>query len=205
MKQKATFRKTDDIEAGKQYLLVAKYETEDGATNTVIGKPITGNYGYINVEEVEDNNGVIRAMEDMAYTINASATSGSDFTIMQSDGRYLYQKGTYNSFNVSATPEEGQFWQFDPQNGGYECVVFNTSVEKYIQFSITHNSFGSYSAEQENAVLPMLYVMSDDESTAISEISAAKAEGAIYNMAGQRVAGAQKGIYIQGGKKYVVK
>lgn len=43
--------------------------------------------------------------------------------------------------------------------------------------------------------------------TAISDITADKAEGngAIYNLAGQRVEKMQKGINIINGKKYVVK
>lgn len=39
----------------------------------------------------------------------------------------------------------------------------------------------------------------------ISEVKAQKADNAIYNLAGQRVEKALKGLYIQNGKKYVVK
>ena len=42
--------------------------------------------------------------------------------------------------------------------------------------------------------------------TGISEIQAEKAQGAaIFNLAGQQVSKAQKGIYIQNGKKYIAK
>lgn len=46
----------------------------------------------------------------------------------------------------------------------------------------------------------------DDETTGISSLTpASKSEGSIYNLNGQRVQKAQKGLYIQGGKKFVVK
>ena len=46
----------------------------------------------------------------------------------------------------------------------------------------------------------------DGIETAISEINGAAAEnGAIYNLAGQRVNKAQKGVFIVNGKKVIVK
>ena len=39
--------------------------------------------------------------------------------------------------------------------------------------------------------------------TAVSELKAAETDGVIYNLNGVRVAKAQKGIYIQNGKKIV--
>ena len=46
----------------------------------------------------------------------------------------------------------------------------------------------------------------EDETTAIESINAAEAaEGEIYNLQGVRVNGAQKGIYIKNGKKFIVK
>ena len=46
----------------------------------------------------------------------------------------------------------------------------------------------------------------EDETTAIKSIESTKAEnGAIYNLQGVRVNAAKKGLYIQNGKKYIVK
>ena len=46
----------------------------------------------------------------------------------------------------------------------------------------------------------------NDEATAISEVSTSRTcAAAIYNVAGQRVVSAQKGLYIQNGKKFIVK
>ena len=46
----------------------------------------------------------------------------------------------------------------------------------------------------------------DDETTGISSLTtSSKSEGSIYNLNGQRVQKAKKGLYIQNGKKFVVK
>ncbi|MBO6013370.1 MAG: hypothetical protein J6P82_07625 [Bacteroidales bacterium] len=44
-----------------------------------------------------------------------------------------------------------------------------------------------------------------DEVTGIEEIASANAEGRAFNLAGQRVANPTKGLYIQNGKKVLVK
>lgn len=44
-----------------------------------------------------------------------------------------------------------------------------------------------------------------DRATAIQNVEVTKQNGAIYNLAGQRVSKATRGIYIQNGKKFVVK
>ena len=49
------------------------------------------------------------------------------------------------------------------------------------------------------------FIAIDGEATAIKTIETAKADGAIYNLAGQQVKKAQKGIYVINGKKAIVK
>ena len=48
-----------------------------------------------------------------------------------------------------------------------------------------------------------LTVKFNNETTAISNVAAEQANGAIYNLAGQRVATAKKGLYIENGKKVI--
>ena len=50
-----------------------------------------------------------------------------------------------------------------------------------------------------------LSVVFADEATAVKSISAAKENGEVYNLAGQRVAAPQKGLYIVNGRKVIVK
>ena len=104
------------------------------------------NYGYLNVAEKVAAN---------AFTF--TFTEGQGYTICGSDGRYLYQKGTYNNFNVSAEPTEGQYWAIIPQADGTVKIV-NRLVNKWWQFESSYGTFGSYAESKSGAELPKLIV-----------------------------------------------
>lgn len=95
--------------------------------------PISGNYGYIKVE-------------DAGYIDNAfkfTAVEGG-YTIQDATGKYYYQTGTYNSFNVAAEmPAEGAVWTIAKNDDG-SYVITNVSVNKSIQYDTEYNSYGSY-------------------------------------------------------------
>lgn len=139
---KSQYKKVTSITSGKQYLLVA-----DGKA----AKVNTGTYGYLNVDDVTDNNGIIEAADDNAFTIT-SATGG--YTIQMSNGNYLYQTGTYNSFNFSSTAVEGSVFTITFEANG-SAKITNVSVNKYLQYSSQYTSYGSYSTE--TGTMPTLY------------------------------------------------
>ena len=70
-----------------------------------------------------------------------------------------------------------------------------------MQYSLQFKSFGSYPDEQ--GIMPYLYVKADNSGIAI--VTSEKQNTPLYNIAGQRISKATKGIYIQNGKKYIVK
>ena len=138
----AKFKKATTITSGKQYLIVASGKA------AVLN---TANYGYLQVVDVTDNGGVIEMDEANAYTI--TSTSGG-YNIQMSDGRYLYQTGTYNSYNFSATAEDGSVFTVEAQSDGtfkITCVAVN----KFMQYSAEYSSYGSYS--DSRGELPALY------------------------------------------------
>lgn len=137
-----TFKAVTTITSGKTYAIVA-----DGKA----AKVNTGNYGYLSVVDVTDTNGTISAPADCAYTI--TAVDGG-YTIAQSDGRYLYQTGTFNSFNFDASAVEGSTWTITPDSDG-KMVITNVSVNKSIQFDTQYTSYGSY--PDVRGVYPTLY------------------------------------------------
>ena len=141
------FQKVAAVTSGKQYLIVAN----DGSKLRA-AKPITGTYGYPTVDEVTDVNDIITvAKMDNAFTF----TSESDgYTIKQSDNRYWYLKGTYTSFNVDAAPTEGQYFTVAKNDDG-TFKVTNIAMSKYLQYSVSHTSYGCYADEQ--GVMPFLY------------------------------------------------
>lgn len=102
-------------------------------SGTNYATPLTSNYGYIKVETA-------------GYVDNAfkfTAVNGG-YTIQDATGKYYYQTGTYNSFNVAAEmPAEGAVWTIAKNDDG-SYVITNVSVNKSIQYDTEYNSYGSY-------------------------------------------------------------
>ena len=105
------------------------------------------NYGYVNVAEKAASN---------AFTF--AFAEGKGYTICDSNGRYYYQKGDYNSFNLSKEPTEGQYWTITPMADG-TVKITNCSVGKWWQYSTNFKSFGSYAEPQDASELPKLVVV----------------------------------------------
>ncbi|MDE5839769.1 MAG: hypothetical protein K2H49_02500 [Muribaculaceae bacterium] len=133
-------------------------------------------YGYLNPANVEITDDIIEQNGDAnAFTFASSATIGGgeytlgedEFLIIDSRKRYLYMTGTYNSFNVSESPNiidgainpEYIFTAKQLLDGTWK--ITNKAMEKYFQFSKKHNSWGAYQTEQAEAVMPTLYVITE--------------------------------------------
>ena len=150
--QDAKVEVDDSFEAGK-YWIVA---------NGKYAMPLTGDYGYLQV----DNAGYT----DNVYTL-AKVENG--YTIQQTDGKYLYLSGTYNSFNVSTTaPTEGHIWTI-AQNDDGSYKILNVLKSKYIQLDSQYGTYGAY--DTEKGIMPNL-VPADDatERPVFSVTSASK-------------------------------
>lgn len=124
------YKKAQTVESGKSYVL---------AVGTKIATAISGNYGYIQVEDATVENGDIVAKGTNAFVFT-SVDGG--YTIRQSDDKYLFMKGTYNSFNVAADVTAGHVWTVAFENG--EAVITNNEMNKSIQFDSDYNSYGAY-------------------------------------------------------------
>lgn len=145
------FQKATTITSGKRYLIVV-----DNGGELNVAEAITSNYGYLQVTVPAATDGAGNLyMEnlDNAFTITSS-TDGSGYTIQQNDGRYVYQTGTFDSFNAGDEAGDNAVWTIKPQADG-TFLITNTSVNKYVQYDSKYNSFGSYA--DERGTLPMLY------------------------------------------------
>ena len=123
----------------------------DGNVATPLAEDKT--YGYL---------GVVDAVDNASTAANAfTFTHSGDglYTIQDSFGRYVYQTGTYNSFNVSAElgEDNGYYWTLSMSDEAY--VIMNYGVSKFIQYDASYNSYGSY--PDARAVLPTL-VLADN-------------------------------------------
>lgn len=153
--EKIQFTKVNTVTSGKAYILVAEGK---------MAKALASNktYGYLYVDDVTDNNGVIElSSDDNIFIFEEDPAAG--WTIKQKDGRYLYMSGTYNSFNIAAAPNSGQYWTVESIASEGTFKITNTEMNKYIQYSSQYTSYGSY--DSENGSLPALYEMSGDPTT----------------------------------------
>ncbi len=131
---------------GGTFFLVA--DGSNGAATLATDK----NYGYLPLVEMAVTDGTVTASEANAFTFIPAA---GGYYIKDVYGRYLYQKGTYNTFNVSTTlPESGAVWTVDIASNG-QATITNTEVGKWIQFDGNYSSWGSYPDAQGS--LPVLY------------------------------------------------
>ena len=141
------FKRVDGISSGGYYLLAAE---------GLVGTPITSDYGYIQVAEGDtDGDGIITQKGlDNAYIIESTA---SGYTIKQaSDGRYLYMKDSYDSFNLSSSETTGCYWTITAQDGS-TFKIYNKARSKFVQYSTKHTSYGCYSSMKSYGVMPQLY------------------------------------------------
>ena len=193
------------VTPGKKYLLVAEgvlnYGTEEQLNVSVAATPVSGDYGYLYTSKVSATNGYITTIGTDAFTINE--TEGG-YTLQDSNGKYLYMSGTYNSFNVATElPEEGGIWTIEFNNDSMGTMTIkNTAMNKWIQYSTQYSSFGAYPNTQNNSLLPRLYeegatAMEDPltgvEDTMIDE----NAPVEYYNLQGVKVAHPENGIFIK--------
>ena len=139
------FTKVTSIESGKAYLIVA-------GTKAAVPVGSDKNYGYLNVIDVTDNGGVINA--DAANAFVFTAVNGG-YTIRQSDGRYLYMTGTYNSCNLDKNPSSGHIWDVEARSDG-TMLITNVEMDKTLQYDSNYSSYGVY--PDTRGAFPALYV-----------------------------------------------
>ena len=130
------------IEDGKYWIVASEK----------VAKPLSGNYGWIYVDDVWTSATNYSSVESNAFTF--TAVDGG-YTIQDAAGKYYYMKDTYNNFNVDASTQSdnSHIWDITiDEDGAY--IITNTVKDKYIQYSVPNKSFGSYSDAQ--GVLPIL-------------------------------------------------
>ena len=147
--QPTSYKKAATVIGGKSYLIVIQ---DEDTYRAAIPIAADDNYGYLSAAAVTVENDIIPDFSsDYSFVIEGTA---GNYTICQTDGRYLYQNEDYNSFNADASPVSGQYWTIEPQQDG-TMKITNNAVSKYIQYSLQYNSYGSYADEQ--GIRPYLF------------------------------------------------
>lgn len=141
--------------AGK-YLFVANVGGVDYAA-TPLGADKS--YGYLGRTEVTIAADQIAANDTtnaLAWTV---AAMDGGYSICGADGRFIYMKGTYNSFNLSnEVGAEGYAYTFTPNEDGTFAIV-NATMNKSLQLDTQYNTWGAY--PDIRGAVPAVYVLND--------------------------------------------
>ncbi|MBR6827295.1 MAG: hypothetical protein IKM76_03945 [Prevotella sp.] len=90
-------------------------------------------------------------------------------------------------------------------NGTQYVLMMNGSNAQFTKATSGSIAAGKAYLEKAESESRILNVVFAGEATGIKAIETAKADGNVYNMAGQRVAAPQKGLFIMNGKKVIIK
>ncbi len=144
-----TYTLATSVTSGKKYAIVS---------GTNVAKPCssTATYGYLYVDNAAIDNNAFTGVDTYGFTI--TAVDGG-YTIQDTYNRYLYQTGTYNSFNFSASRTDGDVWTIVANADG-TFKITNVAMGKYIQYSASYTSFGSYA--DATGDMPQLYLSDED-------------------------------------------
>lgn len=118
-----------------------------------VALPVSSTYGYLYTTKAnKSEDGKLTSTADNIFKF--TAVEGG-FTIQDAAGKYYYMKGTYDSFNVDASPVDGSVWTVQ-QTGDITFKIKNASNGKVMMLDPAYNSAGAYSSERANAVYPNL-------------------------------------------------
>lgn len=193
-----TYKKVTTIESGKKYLVVAQ---RDGKTYYGMSMAETYTYGRLSSKALEGTLDAVKISNHYDNALTIEAMDGG-YSLKDCYGRYFYQDDEHDSFQLDK--EAAHAWTIEPADNGTFKITNNG---KYIQFGTkTFTTFSCYNTDQENAVLPMLFVY-DEVASGINGVNTeVKVNNNVrYNLAGQRVSENYKGVVIVNGKKMLVK
>lgn len=195
--------------SGQQDVYLYEKDGEDAPTETV--HVSDAKYATYCSENALDFDGT--GLTAYIAKMNGSEVSFEEVTSVPAYTGVLLKANAAGDFtvNVATTVD-------DVTGNAFIGVTEETSEEAgiFVLMNTTEYGVGFYKAENaftvgaHTAYLPALPSASRnfiaiDEATAIKTIETAKMSSEIYNLAGQRVKSAQKGLYIIDGKKVVIK
>ena len=197
--QGGTFVKTTTAPvAGKRYVLVANIGSNFVIASTLKGK----SFGYLPAKSITDNNEKVNVADDQSVLTLEQGTTG--FYIKDANGKYFGQEDKYKTVQF-VTKDKAVEWTLEPKADG--TFTITSSTGHVLQYDTKYKTFGAYKPASANGIYPMLYV--EDTTAGIGTVwTVTTTDEAVYNLQGVRMpADAQlaPGIYIRGGKKFVVR
>lgn len=139
------FRKADKIENGKSYIIVAENKAAVPYASEI-------NYGYMNTTGVTVDGDEIVTMGRNAFVFAAVDDGYAMYQIV--DGRYIFLKDEYNSFQVGNKPASGHVWSVT--SGKDESFVIKNKLKgKTFQYDPEYGTYAAY--KDVTGVLPFLF------------------------------------------------
>lgn len=199
------YKKVESITAGKHYLIVADYDGTLYAANPMSSSV---DYKYLPTTSVTASNDTITLSSgSFAFTLEETSCG---YYLIDSNNRYYYQKGSYNSFQASSNPvvNGGVYTAALQSDGTFQLQA----TENYIvQFDTDHETFEQSS---QSGILPYLYEEVISPTTSISfpvrDIKQTENNN-VYGIDGRYVGTKSRlnqlpaGVYIVNGKKVIVR
>ena len=134
--------------------------------------------------------------EDYVYAL------GSDMTVKSHSA--TVKKSENGDFYVLVMNTSGK--EFKAATGDYITLTLEASENAVSgTAAIKEIVLGDINAKGMNTVTESSFAVTVGDATGISSISAAAEEGNLFDLQGRRVLKGQKGVFIQSGKKIVVK
>lgn len=197
--QGGTFVKTTTAPvAGKRYVLVANIGSNFVIASTLKGK----SFGYLPTKGITDNNEKVNVADDQSVLTLEQGTTG--LYIKDANDKYFGQEDKYKTVQF-VTKDKAVEWTLEPKADG--TFTITSSTGHVLQYDTKYKTFGAYKPASANGIYPMLYV--EDTTAGIGTIwTVTTIDDTVYNLQGVRMpADAQlaPGIYIRGGKKFIVR
>ena len=188
--------------------------------------------GSMNAQTITANDVTIEkgGTADVTFTINSDKKAAiAEFKLELPEGitiqfdededGYVYELGgdmTLKSHSATIKQQEsGDFYvlvsnsigkEFRAESGAYLTVTLQASEDAESGVArMKQIILGSVDAEQMNTESEYTFNITAVEVVGINTMTATTGDAIIFNMAGQRVKSAQRGLYIMNGKKMVVK
>ena len=186
--------KRTDIKIGKGDYGTSTYHV--GMTSVDVNGGVRGNYGYVPAEtgvllKVLDKEATpddffytIGEKDDVKYTINGNVMRGI----------------TVNSRSVSPTEDGSPVYVITKKKGIFEKLT------QTVELFPIHKAYALIGNVPAGAKVMFSFSDEDSSTTGIMSVDAEKpADNVYYNLNGQRVTTPQRGIFIQNGRKVIVK
>lgn len=139
----------DDANLGEgQYILAVLVDAEYLAATSLAESQ---NYGYLTANSitVSENQIASNTTNDAyAFTLEVSETPGQ-YYLKDINGRYMYNSGSYNNFNVAASKETDNtyLWTISMESDGTVSLK-NVASDKWMQRDPSYKTFGIYNTEK---------------------------------------------------------